>query len=234
MFDKKNHDQDDALRLRIERLGQKLEPSGELMQAAINGAPLRGNSNRYTAGYHVGKFAKAVIAYAVGIALFLGMIWLLPRLFDTQEPVGTQSDSTTTTAVTTIDRDKLTLSLSKQKQALYRSAWEALKNMVPEYCTINNLQFGTVIMEYDEAFICFYRGFLARQGDTVTEGGAYTYQTVAGYEFIYGSTLQYTVFANGKKYNLETAYNAGVLTEDEIRMIWEEHKAGNSIYYTEG
>ena len=152
---------------------------------------------------------------------------------ETGAPADTSAPDSTT-AVTTIDRDKLTLSLSKQKQALYRSAWEALKNMVPEYCTINNLQFGTVIMEYDEAFICFYRGFLARQGDTVTEGGAYTYQTVAGYEFIYGSTLQYTVFANGKKYNLETAYNAGVLTEDEIRMIWEEHKAGNSIYYTEG
>ncbi len=233
MFDKKNHDRDDALRLRIERLGQKLEPSSELMQAAKSGAPLRGNSYRYTAGYHVGKFAKAAVAYAVGIALLLGVIWLLPRLFDTQAPVGTQS-SESTTAVTTIDRDKLTLSLSKQQEELYRSAWEALKNTVPDYCTINNLQFGTVIMEYDEAFICFYRGFLAQEGSWGTAGQAVTHQTVAGYEFIYGTTRQYTVFANGKKYNLETAYDAGVLTEDEIRMIWEAHKEGNSTYYPEG
>ena len=175
---------------------------------------------------------KLLTLLTLALTLFTLTSLLLVACEDTGAPADTSAPDSTTTAATTIDRDKLTLSLSKQQEELYRSAWEALKNTVPDYCTINNLQFGTVIMEYDEAFICFYRGFLAQEGSWGTAGQAVTHQTVAGYEFIYGSTLQYTVFANGKEYNLETAYDAGVLTEDEIRMIWEEHKKDN-FYYTE-
>ena len=166
------------------------------------------------------------------IPLFLLAALLLCSCADTGAPADTSADSTTT-AVTTIDRDQLTRStLSKQQEALYCSAWEAVKNTVPQDCTIDNLHFRGTIRQYDEAFICYYLG--CSKNGLFTETCEITSQTVAGYEFIYGSNIQATVFANGKKYNLETAYNAGVLTEDEIRTLWEEHKAGNSTYYTEG
>lgn len=159
------------------------------------------------------------------IPLFLLTALLLCGCADMGEPADTSADST-------IDRDQLTLSLSKHQEELYRSAWEAVKDTVPQDYTIDHLHFHGTIMQYDEAFICYYLG--CSKDGSFTNAPAVTSQTVAGYEFIYGSTTQFTVFANGKKYNLETAYDAGVLTEDEIRTLWEEHKAGNSTYYTEG
>ena len=157
---------------------------------------------------------------------------ILAGCADMGEPANTGDPASTTTAVTTIDRDELTLSnLSEQQKKLYHSAWEALKDRLPEDCTINNLVFGSLIMEYDEAIVCYYRGALSDKS-SITEGCGTTQQTVAGYEFCYSSSLQMAVFANGKKYNLKSAYEAGVLSEDEIRTIWEDHKARNENLYT--
>ena len=152
---------------------------------------------------------------------------------DIDEPAITGEPAVTTTAVTTIDRDELTLSnLSELQKKLYHSAWEALKDYLPEDCTIDHLVFGNQIAEYDEAIVCYYRGILSDKYNGITEGPGTTRQTVAGYEFCYVSSLQMAVFANGKKYNLKSAYEAGVLSEDEIRMIWEDHKARNEDLYT--
>ena len=170
---------------------------------------------------------KLLTLLTLALTLFTLTSLLLVACADMGDPADTSADSTTT-AVTTIDRDQLTRStLSKQQQALYRSAWEAIKDTVSEEYTINDLHFGYTIMEYDEAFICYY--LCCSKNGLFTETCEITSQTVAGYEFIYGSNIQATVFANGKKYNLETAYNAGVLTEDEIRMIWEEHKERTTV-----
>ena len=157
---------------------------------------------------------------------------ILAGCADMGELANTGDPATTTTAVTTIDRDELTLSnLSELQKKLYHSAWEAMKDRLSEDCTINHLVFGNQITEYDEAIVCYFRGLRIDGG--ITEGPGNTWQTVAGYEFCYVSSLQMAVFANGKQYNLKSAYEAGVLSEDEIRMIWEDHKARNEDLYTE-
>ena len=153
---------------------------------------------------------------------------LLVGCADIDEPANTGEPAATTTAVTTVDPDELTLpNLSELQKKLYHSAWEAMKGRLGDYCTINDLRFGTFVWESDEALVCYYRGYVTSEYSSITEGQAFTSQTVAGYQFVYGSTLQLSVFANGKQYNLKSAYTAGVLTEEEIGSLWEAHKARN-------
>ena len=228
MFDKKNHDQDDALRLRIERLGQKLEPSGELMQAAINGAPLRGNSNRYTAGYHVGKFAKAVIAYAVGVALLLGTIWLLPRLFSESAPVATQPDETT---IVTTDN-----SLSSERDVLVdlhqynfyemqvlKQIWASIKDQVDPQLTINDISIGSFIYPINGGYVCFYYGCPGEP--SVHEEIIWLQdQLIDSLLFKYDSETSLSVIKNGNFCSLRTAYENGLLTKEELTAIWEAYR----------
>ena len=98
MFDEKNLQKDDALAKRLEHLSSQVKPSPALMKAAKTGVPLRSNGIRYTAGMHVRKFSKAVLAYAAGVAILLGCVFLLPKLFGEGDPVATQPSQTTTTA----------------------------------------------------------------------------------------------------------------------------------------
>ncbi|MBQ8288521.1 MAG: hypothetical protein IJX76_07105 [Clostridia bacterium] len=86
MFDDKNHDRNDALGQRLQKIGGQMNPSPQLKKAAKTGVPLRPAGLRYTAGTHVRKFTKAVLTYAACIVLFLGAILLIPRWFGGNEP----------------------------------------------------------------------------------------------------------------------------------------------------
>ena len=151
------------------------------------------------------------------------------------------SDSTTvtttvTTAVitpaTTVDRDKLTLSdLSEEDIAFYRAVWAAVKDTVAESATINDLQVKGKYRKVDDVYMAFYQG-VRINGTHFTEGPAVTTVTVAGYDFIFGSTLLPSIFTDGKRYSLESAYSSGAVTEDQLRRLWEMHKEGN-IYYND-
>ncbi len=101
MFDEKNHDRNDALGQRLQKIGGQMNPSPELKKAAKTGVPLRAGGIRYTAGTHVRKFTKAVLLYAACIALFLGAILLIPRWFGGNEPVGSDPDKTSVSDPTT-------------------------------------------------------------------------------------------------------------------------------------
>lgn len=94
MFDEKYHDRNDEFALRMERLGNQMNPSPRLMQAAKDGVPLRKWGNQYSAGYHLKKFAKAAMIYAVCIGLFLGLFFLLPDLPQASPPVGGNEGTT--------------------------------------------------------------------------------------------------------------------------------------------
>ena len=155
---------------------------------------------------------------------------------DLTDPPAASSDSTTvTTAVitpaTTIDRDKLTLSdLSEEEIAFYRAVWAAVKDTVDESATINDLEIsGGRYLKVDDVYMAFYQGVRIK-GTHFTEGPAVTTVTVAGYDFIFGSTLIPSIFTDGKRYSLESAYSSGAVTEDQLRRLWEMHKEGN-IYY---
>ena len=238
MFEQKNHDQDNGLKSRIERLGSQLEPSSELMQAAINGTPLQGKGNRYTPGYHVKKFAKAAIAYAVGVALFLGLVSLLPGLSEQHSPVAGMAESLTSSTTEwtkpsmTDERDQLTSDLSAETRAIYEYVWCVVRDMPQaQGYTINDLKFGGFIKMYEDKVVCYfnYNNFIH---DHAFTGVSTVYsETVAGYEFRYGGTLRLSVFADYTQYDLSTAYQNGVLTQDEIRMIWEDYKSYHGRYY---
>ncbi|MBR2131946.1 MAG: hypothetical protein IJ955_05290, partial [Oscillospiraceae bacterium] len=94
MFDEKYHDRNDEFALRMERLGNQMNPSPRLMQAAKDGVPLRKWGNQYSAGYHLKKFAQAAMIYAVCIGLFLGLFFLLPDLPQASPPVGGNEGTT--------------------------------------------------------------------------------------------------------------------------------------------
>lgn len=98
MSDKKNEmRENDPLQEKFAGIDRMVNAPADLVDAVKSGVPLPKAGIQYTPGYHVGKFAKAAIAYAVGVALFLGAILLLPRLFSEQTPVGTNTDETTVT-----------------------------------------------------------------------------------------------------------------------------------------
>ena len=94
MFDEKNHDRTDSFGTRMERLGEQMTPSPQLMRAAASGAPLP-NGIRYSAGTHVKRFSKAILLYVACVAILIGAIMLLPRWFSEQSPVATQPGETT-------------------------------------------------------------------------------------------------------------------------------------------
>ena len=99
MFDEKNLQKDDALARRLEHLSSQVKPSPALMKAAKTGVPLRSMGIRYTAGMHVRRVSKAVLLYAACVALFLGGILMLPRLFGENELPGSNPTNTSDTSI---------------------------------------------------------------------------------------------------------------------------------------
>ncbi len=81
----------------FEGIDSGMLPPPKLEEAVIAGTYYKGNVG---AGMHIRKISVAIVAYAVGIMLFLGALLLLPKLFDTQEPVG-RPTSTIETTITT-------------------------------------------------------------------------------------------------------------------------------------
>ena len=77
------------------------------------------------------------------------------------------------------------------------------------------------ISEYGEAIVCEYT---VVTGNFVALTPSIHTEEVLGYTFEY-PYLQYQlyVFANNRRYTLQGAYDAGLLTEDNIRTIWEDY-----------
>ncbi|MBQ8288839.1 MAG: hypothetical protein IJX76_08750 [Clostridia bacterium] len=145
---------------------------------------------------------------------------------DTGNTLGTNATTPPVTigTVTTVSRDTLTNpDASADRVALLNSVWAAVKDTVGEELTINNLMVGSFYVQSDNAYICFYLG--CRKDGTITVAPMLSKDTVEGYEFRYTDTTKLTVFENGRSYSLQGAYSAGVLTEEELRTVWEAYKA---------
>ena len=80
-----NSEGQDLLKARFSGLKGKLCASSELKSALKTGTPLR-RGNRESTAVHVRRFGKAIVAYAVGVALFLGAVMMLPKWFGEGEP----------------------------------------------------------------------------------------------------------------------------------------------------
>ena len=94
MFDDQNIDRSDAMGRQFGEIKEQVLPPPALEKAVIEGVPY---GKRVRTATHVLRFAKAVAAYVVGVALFLGALFLLPRLWEEKTPVGSDPVNGTTT-----------------------------------------------------------------------------------------------------------------------------------------
>lgn len=91
MFDEKDMDRTDALGQCFREIGGEMLPPSDLVKAAKAGVRLH---RRVGTATHVRRFAGAVVLYTACVALLLGTIFLLPRLFDTSRPANTGAPTT--------------------------------------------------------------------------------------------------------------------------------------------
>ena len=160
-------------------------------------------------------------------------VFLLASCADTADTdTGDTTTTAATTAATTVGRDTLTNpNLSEERVALLNSVWAAVKDTVDEELTINNLKVGSFYVQCDNAYVCFYQG--CQKDDFVFSCPMLSQDTVAGYVFYYSDLTKLTVFEDGRSYSLQGAYSAGVLTEEELRTVWEAYKAKNPGIYAD-
>ena len=103
MFEKnQNKNEPDALDERIHGLRNGLRASAKLKAAAISGEPLRAPA--VTTKTHVWRFAKAVTAYALGVMFLLGVVAVLPAIWES-DPVSSPGTNRTTTPALTDGTD---------------------------------------------------------------------------------------------------------------------------------
>ena len=152
---------------------------------------------------------------------------LLVGCADMGEPIGTQPSATT--AVTTDERDVIETpeKYTELELKVRKAIWAAVKDSVREDLTINDIDIYKVLMEHKGAFVVSYLG---------CPGPALpmwlTEETVLNYTFKYNyDYIQYDVFYGGEFYSLQSAYDEGVFTEEDIRIVWEKHKEEYPFYY---
>lgn len=192
---------DDQLRM----LKDDISAEGALKNAVVSGTA---EGIKIPPRVHVKQTAKAILLYAVCVAIFLGAVMLLPSLFNEQPPVAATQD--------TLTRPHL----SESEKALYHAAWAALKDTVPEDYTINDLLFPGVWIQCGDAFIC--SSYKWEQTKDQTVGIFYSSLTVAGHYFKYGE--QFTVFANDRAYKLHFAYARRIVSADDVAAFYEAYK----------
>lgn len=104
MSDKKNEmRENDPLQEKFAGIDRMVNAPPKVVEAVKSGVPIAKEGIQYTPGYHVRKFTKVAVAYAVGVILLLGAIWLLPRLYSEESPVATQPDEITLTTIVTTE-----------------------------------------------------------------------------------------------------------------------------------
>lgn len=97
--DNKNLPENDPLKGKFDGIDKELRAPAALKQAAKTGVPLRKNGAVSTS-VHVRRFGKAVAAYAMGIMLFLGVVAVLPGLWESDPISSPGMNVTTTDAIT--------------------------------------------------------------------------------------------------------------------------------------
>ena len=210
---------DDQLRM----LKSDIRPDNALKSAVVGA---QASTVIIPARVHVKQTAKAILLYAACIALFLGAIMLLPRLFSQQTPVGTQPSVTTTPAVTDRDTIENPEQYSEQRLKELQTAWAAIKPYCPENTTINDYRIWN-IFQLRDMVICQYMS----KNRGVAEGPPQAI-TIGDCVFVYDILdSEMYVFADQNRYTIADAYNAGVLSNEDLQSILENHKKMYPNYY---
>lgn len=209
MSEKYDLEQNDSLRDYYKEIGDGMEPPAHLVQAAKTGVFANPAAKP---SIHVWRFTKAVACYALGIALFLGCIGLLPRLFEGFGPAGPQVTTTTTTAELVVpDPVPHHQALSAELEAEIDAAYQKKYGRSLEFDEIGEHQvwyLGTY-----NGSIVLYKWcsgiFLA-----VTE-----VEEIAGYEFVFGPGIILCAYKEGEIQTIADAYEAGWLRKEDVGKI---------------
>ena len=195
MFEKnRNNQEPDALDERIHGLRNGLRASAKLKAAAIDGEWIAPVVQTRT---HVWRFTKAVVAYALGVLLLLGVVTVLPAIWDSGL---ISSPGTTTEPVvkTPIEREII----SAYAKQFGKNESKLSVRIVAEY--------GDVYAVYvDED------GF-AYEDEMIEE-------VVHFYPFRYTNTQTMSIYKDGRIYTLPDAYEAGVFTAKNVLDLYLLH-----------
>ena len=93
MLNDNNLDRNDGLGQLLNNAYSKMTPPPALEKAVKTGVPYTPKVNTKI---HVRRFAKAIVSYAVCVALLIGGVYLASQLFSKQKPIATNPPSTTT------------------------------------------------------------------------------------------------------------------------------------------
>ncbi|MCL2061671.1 MAG: hypothetical protein FWH03_03500 [Firmicutes bacterium] len=93
---------------------------------------------------------------------------------------------------------------------------------------MNNLWVSKYYGTFDESVVLIFQTSLS-ESSILPDGGLgnITKETIAGFEFIFGTSSWINVWYNGNFYSLLDAYNDGLLTSDDIESIWLQRQSKN-------
>ena len=206
--DKKNLPENDPLKAQFDGIDKEVRASAELKQAAKTGVPLRTGKREGTA-VHVRRFGKAVAAYALGILLFLGVVAVLPGLWES-DPIGSPGMNVTTTD----EQDDLTI-----EQEII-SAYAKQYGRDEKYLSVR------IVAEYDGAYAIVLRD--AGVKATIIDAP----EVVHFYPFRYYGGNSINVYKDGRFYTLTQAYETDVLNAKNVVDLYLLH-AENEGYLDE-
>lgn len=195
MFEKnRNNQQPDALDERIHGLRNGLNASSRLKEAAISGEWIAPTVQTRT---HVWRFAKAVVAYALGVMLLLGVVTVLPAIWES-DPVSSPGTTTEPIAKTPIEQE-ITSAYAKQ------------------FGKDENKLSVRIVAEYDGVYAVYVDedGF-AYEDEMIEE-------VVHFYPFRYTNTQTMSIYKDGRIYTLPEAYEAGVFPADMVLDLYLLH-----------
>lgn len=134
----------------------------------------------------------------------------------------------TTTAVTTADRDTLTKpDLSEIEVEIIEAMWAKYKSQAESYFTINDISLNRFFEPCGDGYVLFVTDFIP-PADMLWE------ETIEEYEFRYSNITQLYYYLDGEFYTLQMAYASKMITDDQLRTVWEAYKVKFPSYYKEG
>ncbi len=197
--DNKNLPENDPLKGKFDGIDKEVRASAQLKQAAKTGVPLRKNGAVSTA-VHVKRFGKAVVAYALGILLFLGVIAVLPGLWES-DPI----DSPGMNMTTTDEQNDMTI-----EQEII-SAYAQQYNRDEKDLSVR------IMAEFDGAYAIILRD--AGVKATITDAP----EVVHFYPFRYSGGNSINVYKDGRFYTLTQAYELHLLTPENVLELYLMH-----------
>ncbi len=219
MFEKnENKNEPDALDERIHGLRNGLRASAKLKAAAISGEPLR--APVVGTKVHVRRFAKAVTAYALGVMFLLGMVAVLPAIWES-DPVsspGTTTEPNVIAPMNEVFSDEMNAKIDAAYIEKYNRSLEFHQTGIHEVWYLGTYNDGIV----------FYKKFERSEDIFIS----YVEEIeVAGWQFSLASSDALCVYKDETVKRVDEAYEDGWLSDANVAQIIEQYdKVMNRLF----